>query len=113
MIYAVKNKSKLALKIAEKDGEDPIIFKRQLYRLYRNVDLDYHSAKRNFLSFEKLENGQFRMNSERKRKKPTGNYFSYAARAAEIMDEPAIAKQVRNEKKIFNQAMDKYFNSKK
>lgn len=113
MIYAVKNKSKLALKIAEKEGDEPILFKRQLYRIYRNVDLDHHSTKKNFLRFEKLDTGEFQMISDKSKKKPSGNYFTYAERAAEIMDEPAITKQVRNEKKIFNQALDKHFNSKK
>ncbi|AEA44776.1 reverse transcriptase domain-containing protein [Fluviicola taffensis] len=113
MIYAVKNKSKLALKIAEKEGDKPILFKRQLYRIYRNVDLDHHSAKKNFLRFEKRDTGEFQMISDKSKKKPSGNYFTYAERAAEIMDEPAIIKQVRNEKKIFNQALDKYFHSKR
>lgn len=112
MIYAVKNKSKLALKIAVQNGTDPVLFKRQLYRIYRNVDLDYHLVERNYLSFKKLETGEFRMKSEKKKKKPSGNYFSYAERAAEIMNEPAILNQIRNEKKIFNQALDKYFHSK-
>lgn len=113
MIYAVKNKAKLALKIAEKEGTDPILFKRQLYRIYRQVDLDYHLVERNYLSFKELDTGEFRMVSEKKKKKPSGNYFSYAKRAAEIMDEPAILSQIRNEKRIFNQALDKHFNSKK
>lgn len=113
MIYAVKNKSKLALKIAEKEGDKPILFKRQLYRIYRNVDLDHHSAKKNFLHFKKQDTGRFQMISDKSKKKPSGNYFTYAERAAEIMDEPGINKQVRNEKKIFNQALDKYFHSKK
>lgn len=111
MIYAVKNKSKLALKIAELQNEKPLLFKRQLYRIYRNVDLDHHKAKKNFLRFQKKDTGEFLMISDKSKKKPSGNYFSYAERAAEIMEEPAIARQVRNEKKIFNQALDKYFNS--
>lgn len=113
MIYAVKNKSKLALKIGELNNEKPIFFKRQLYRIYRNVNLDHHKAKKNFLRFIKLETGDYRLISDKIKKKPSGNYFTYAERAAEIMEEPAIAKQVRNEKKIFNQALDKYYNSKR
>lgn len=85
----------------------------QLFRIYRNVDLDHHSARKNFLSFKKLETGEYRMLSTKTKKRPSGNYFSYAKRAAEIMDEPAIEKQIRNEKKIFNQALDKYFHAKR
>lgn len=113
MIYAVKNKSKLALKIAETNQSKPILFKRQLYRIYRNVDLDHHSARKNFISFKKIDTGEFKMISSIKKKKPSGNYFSYAKRASEIMEEPAIFNQIRNEKKIFNQALDKYFNSRR
>jgi hypothetical protein len=113
MIYAVKNKSKLALKIAELNDEKPLLFKRQLYRIYRNVDLNHHKAKKNFLRFQKLDIGKFKMISEKIKKNPSGNYFTYAERAAEIMEEPAIAYQIRNEKKIFNQALDKYYNSKR
>jgi hypothetical protein len=47
------------------------------------------------------------------KKKPSGNYFTYAERASEIMEDESIKKQVRNEKKIFNQAIDKYYNSKR
>jgi len=112
MIYAVKHKSKLALKVAESNKSKPILFKRQLYKIYRNVDLDHHSVRKNFLRFKKLDTGEFQMIADKTKKKPSGNYFSYAERASEIMEEPAIAKQVRNEKKIFNQALDKYYNSK-
>lgn len=113
MIYAVKSKSKHAIKAGIKNETAPILFKRQLFKIYRDVDLNNHSAKRNFLRFRKLENGEFRIESEGKKQKPSGNYFSYAKRASEIMEEPAIEKQVRHEKKIFNQAVDKYFNIRK
>lgn len=113
MIYAVKRKSKLAMKIADKNGTAPILFKRQLYKIYRHVDLDYHLTKRNYLSFKKLDTGEYRMQSEKRKQKLTGNYFAYAKRAAEIMEEPAILEQIRNEKKIFNQALDKHFHSKR
>jgi hypothetical protein len=113
MIYAVKNKSKLALKIAKLNDEKPILFKRQLYRIYRNVDLDHHKAKKNFLRFQRLNTGHFKMISLTNKKKPSGNYFTYAERASEIMEDESIKKQVRNEKKIFNQAIDKYYNSKR
>lgn len=113
MIYAVKSKSRLALKIAEKDQTIPVLYKRQLYKIYKNIDLDHHSAIKNFLSFKKLDTGEYRMISKKSKKKPVGNYFSYAKRASKIMEEPAIEKQVRNAKKIFNQAIDKHFNSKR
>lgn len=112
MIYAVKNKSKIALKIAELNNEKPLLYKRQLYRIYRNINLDHHKVKKKFLRFQKIETGTYKLISEKTKKKSSGNYFSYAEKASEIMEEPAILQQVRNEKKIFNQALDKYFNSK-
>lgn len=113
MIYAVKNKSKIALKIAELNNEKPLLYKRQLYRIYRNINLDHHKVKKNFLRFQKIETGTYKLISEKTKKKSSGNYFSYAEKASEIMEEPAILQQVRNEKKIFNQALDKYYNSKR
>lgn len=112
MIYAVKNKSKIALKIAEKNDEKPRLFKRHLFRIYRNVNLDNYSTKKSFLRFNKLDTGAFKLISEKRIEKPSGNYFSYAKRASEILNEPSILNQIRNEKKIFNQALDKHFHSK-
>lgn len=109
MIYAVKNKAKIAIKQAEKNGTIPILFKNQLYPLYQNIDLDRKFIKRNYKIIEKRPNGEYWAKIKENKKKHNGNYFSYVKRATEILDAPEINNQLRNEKKIFNEAINKYF----
>ena len=111
MIYSVKKKCNRAKKLAEKNGNKPIIYKRQLYKIYRNINLDKSKSTRKFNSFEKLETGEYRIISNIKNKPFQGNYFSYAKRSAEIMNEPAILKQIEGEKRVFNQAIQKHLNN--
>lgn len=113
MIYAVKNKARIANKIAEKKGTKPVLFKSQLYPLYQNIDLERKFVKRNYKVIEKLPNGEFRTKIDKKKKKHNGNYFSYVERAAEILDAPEIKKQLRNEKRIFNEAMSRHLKRNK
>jgi hypothetical protein len=111
MIYSVKKKCERAKKIAELNGTKPILFKRQLYKIYRNIDLDKANTKRKFKTFSKIETGEFRVISKEKTIPFRGNYFSYARRAAEIMEEPAILNQIKGEKRVFNQAIQKHLNT--
>ncbi len=111
MIYSIKKKCNRAKKLAEKNGNKPIIYKRQLYKIYRNINLDKSKSTRKFNSFEKLETGEYRIISNIKNKPFQGNYFSYAKRSAEIMNEPAILKQIEGEKRVFNQAIQKHLNN--
>lgn len=115
MIYSVKAKSKIAHKVALRDGETPVLFKKQLYKIYRNINLDKVYTTRKFKAFEKKDNGEFRLvvKESNEKSKMMGNYFSYARRAAEIMNEPAILNQIKGERKIFNQAIQKHFYRKK
>lgn len=108
MIYSVKARCERAKKIAEMRSTKPILFRRQLYKIYRNIDLDKVKAKRKFKSFLKVETGEFRVTSKVKDVQFRGNYFTYAKRAAEIMNEPAILKQIKGEKRVFNQAVQKH-----
>jgi hypothetical protein len=112
MIYAVKAKSKIAHKVALRDSTKPILFKKQLYSIYRNIDLDKVTSTRRFKRFIPQETGEFRLTTREKTKPLKGNYFSYAQRAAEIMNESAILKQIAGEKRVFNQAIQKHFNKK-
>lgn len=56
-----------------------------------------------------LENGEYRTIVLEKEENFKGIYFSYVQRAAEILNAPGIFKQLRNEQKIFNQAILKHF----
>lgn len=105
MIYSVKRKSKIAKKIADQKDEKPIIYKRQLYPLYRNIDLNKKKTATSYKTILKLPNGEYRTIMKEKDKKHFGNYFSYVRRSAEILKAPEILEQIRNEKKIFNEAL--------
>lgn len=113
MIFAVRRKAKRALKIAEiPPGAKPIIYKRQLYKLYSALDLSNVKTHTRWKKLVKQENGEFRLKTGLKRKPLKSNYFSYARRASEIMNEPKINEQVRNHRKIFNQAIYKHLKAK-
>jgi hypothetical protein len=108
MIYSVKKKCNRAKKLAEQNGNKPIIYKRQLYKIYRNINLDKSKSTRKINTFIKLETGEYRIKSMIIQKPFQGNYFSYAKRASEIMNEPAIMNQIKGEKRVFNQAIQKH-----
>jgi hypothetical protein len=108
MIYSVKLKCKRAIKASERQGGKPILFKRQLYKIYRNINLDSTKIRRRFTKLVKQETGDFRIESKMKKSPFQGNYFNYARRASEIMNEPAILKQIEGEKRVFNQAFEKH-----
>jgi hypothetical protein len=108
MIYSLKKKCERAKKIAELNGTKTVLYKRQLYKIYRNIDLDKVKTKRKFKTFSKIQNGEYRLISKEKKVEFRGNYFSYARRAAEIMEEPAILNQIKGERRVFNQAIQKH-----
>lgn len=113
MIQAIKSKSRIALKEAEsKPDKSPIIFRRQLYRLYSTINLRKTNIRTKFKRIVKTEKGNYRTISIESNKKLKSNYFTYIDRASEIMDAPSIKRQLRNHKKIFNQAVFKHFYSK-
>lgn len=113
MIYSVRSKAKRAKKIAEKHpGDKPVIFKNQLIRLYTKQDLDDKKSprKRRFKTLKQIETGEYRVFSELKDYRNSGNYFSYVRRAAEIMKAPEILEQINGDKakRVFNQALEKH-----
>ncbi len=112
MIYSVKTKSKRGIKIYQENNVAPIIFRRQLYRLYSNMDLDKKTIRMRWKKIIKSDYGQFRLISGEKDKNIQGNYFSYIDRASSIMMEPKIKHQVRKHKAIFNKAIHKHFSKK-
>jgi hypothetical protein len=112
MIDAVKRKSKRAIKIAEADDSKPVLYKRQLQKLYRNIDLDKAKRVRTYKRYELLDTGEFRLRTETKKEPFKSNYFSYVRRAAEIMNEPQILNQIKGEQRVFNQAIERHFSKK-
>lgn len=108
MIYAVKRKAMLAVKIAENTGETPVIYKGRLKRLYSKLKLSstkqFNTRKRLVLKKDGFYHYQFRKSAN----KHSSNYFSYVNRASRLMEEPAIGKQLRKHKAIFNAALSKH-----
>ena len=105
MISTVKRKSKLALKIAEREGKKPVVFKKRLHKLYINANLNKTKILLRRKTFIQNNVGDFRIESTKKDKDFRSNYLSYIKRASIIMEEPAIQKQVCKHKTLFNQAL--------
>lgn len=109
MISSVKRKARRAKKIAARTpGEKPIIFRRQLYKLYTTRPLSNTKVRSRWKKIVKIENGDYRIQTGIKKKVLRSNYLTYVRRASEIMEEPGIKKQIRKHKVIFNQAIFKH-----
>ncbi len=110
MISTVKRKSKLAIKIAEREGkEKPVLYKRRLYKLYMNSNLNKVKVHLRRKIFTQNNLGEYRIKSSKSEKSFRSNYLSYIKRASKIMDEDAILKQIGNKHKgIFNQALKRH-----
>lgn len=114
MIYGVKRKSKRALKIAESNDSKPILFHNQLHRLYSAKDLRKTEIRRNNkkLILDKTGRGIYRYKVRPKSEAMRSNYFTYVNRAAQILGDKKIERQVRNHQTIYKQAVIRHFISK-
>ncbi|MEX1003111.1 MAG: reverse transcriptase domain-containing protein [Crocinitomicaceae bacterium] len=114
MIYSTKGKIKRAEKVQEKTlSERRIIFRRQLDKLYSNIDLDKpHRKKQKWKTFYQIDTGEFRIKVKSKDTAFKTNYFSYVERASKIMNEPAIKNQLRKHKKILSDAIERHSKKK-
>jgi hypothetical protein len=111
MIESVKRKAKRARKDADRKGlPKPVIFRRQLYRLYVTLPLSKKEYLTRYKTIEKNEYGEYRTISKYKTKMLRSNYLSYVARASEIMGEPAIKNQIWNHRRLFNEAIHRHLN---
>ncbi len=115
LIHSVKRKAKRAIKIAQNDPEnkEAAIFRRQLYKEYNTKKTPTRKISNNKKRLEKNEVGEYRLISIPFKRKLRSNYTSYVNRAAEIMNEPAIQKQIRKHRAIFNEAIRRHFSLKK
>lgn len=112
MISTVKRKSKLALKIAEREGKKPVVFKKRLHKLYTNANLNKTKIILRRKTFIQNNVGDFRIESTKKDKDFRSNYLSYIRRASMIMEEPAIQTQIGKHKALFNQALYNHLKKK-
>ncbi|HYG16138.1 MAG TPA: reverse transcriptase domain-containing protein [Bacteroidia bacterium] len=113
MISSVKRKVKRSFSVASQNPDKkPVIFRRQLYKLYSELDLNKTKIHKRWKRLVKTEFGNYKLISGKRSQSLKSNYFGYANRASEIMEEPKIKNQVRNHRKIFNQAIYKHLTSK-
>jgi len=84
------------------------LFKRKLYRLYsyKGIKKRKWAVKRSRLVLDKVTN-EYRWQTVEKIQKHRGNYLSYAFRSSEIMQEPAIKRQVRRHWQVLQQIIKK------
>lgn len=109
MIQSVKNKTKRAYDVSLKKPNSPIIiYRHQLYKSYTIYPLESNKIFEKKKYLVRNDKGEFYYRSVEKKKKHTSNYMSYVKRASTIMSEPAIKHQIRNHKKIFNDAINKH-----
>ncbi|MEO6618856.1 MAG: reverse transcriptase domain-containing protein [Dyadobacter sp.] len=110
LILAVKSRSKRAALAAEKNPVSPnALFKRRLYKLYTNINLDKIKTRRRFKILTYNRYGRFVYSGKQLEEEFKSNYFTYVKRASQIMNEPKILNQVRRHRTIFDQAVKKYF----
>src|SRR5690606_22054331 len=108
MKTSVKKKVKIATKKYQKDEIDRsgiAVYKRQLYKVYTQLNLKKISANKKRKRLVKNIFGYYYFKSDNRFPPFQGNYLSYIKRASRIMDEPAIENQIRNHKKIFNKVL--------
>ena len=109
MIVAVKSRARRAVLAANKTPGAPLaLFRRRLYRLYTNINLDKKITKHNYKQLLPNQFGYYVYVTEKNEDEFRSNYFTYGKRAADIMKEPKIEEQVRRHRTVFNQAMKKY-----
>ncbi|TSD66416.1 hypothetical protein FFF34_003155 [Inquilinus sp. KBS0705] len=106
MIVAVKSRSSRArLAVDKYPSASSALFKRRLYRLYTNINLDKKRVDKRYKRLVPNKFGYYILKTERVEDKFNSNYFTYGKRASLIMNEPAIERQVRRHRAVFNEAI--------
>jgi hypothetical protein len=109
MITSVKRKVHRAKRIAEKKPGTPIVvYRRQLYKLFTSFPLSNSQIHRSKKWLVRNNRNEYVYKTKKVIKKYRSNYISYVNRASSIMNEPAIKKQIRNHRRIFNEAICKH-----
>lgn len=110
MIFAVKSRTLRAVLSKNKNPGAPLaIFRRRLYRLYTNINLERMKTNRHFKTLVPNNFGHYVYCIENNEEEFRSNYFTYGKRASDIMGEPRILAQVRRHRTVFNQAIKKHF----
>jgi hypothetical protein len=109
MIDAVKSRSRRAVLASKKSpGVSMAIYRRRLFRLYTNVNLDKKLSRRKFRTLVAGRHGYSLVHTDMKEQKFASNYFSYVHRASQEMADDSIKRQLRRHRTIINQAIKKH-----
>lgn len=108
MIMAVKRKAKRALKNNINISSNPVVYKRQLYRLFTQMPLTKIKSHIRWKKLVKTNSGEFRLKTGKKDKIMRSNYLSYVKRASTIINEPMIEGQLRKHRLLLNQAIKRH-----
>ncbi len=109
MIRSTKTKAKRAVQAAKKTPGRPLkIYRNQLYRLYARYPLSTGKLRTKVKFWVQNDKGEYFFKTKVRPAKHSSNYLSYAYRASDIMNEPAISKQINKHKRILFQAMSKH-----
>lgn len=114
MLFLIKGKARRAIKISEADGTmKPFIHRNKLKKRYniRKLDKEKEFTKRK--KWLKNPDGTFRFVMKKVPKKHSSNYLSYVDRAASIMENSGIKKQLKKYKKIFNEGIHRHLKKRK
>lgn len=114
MIVAAKRKVKRAFKVAKNNAyQKPVIFFRQLYRLYTLKSLSQMKLKTKIKKLELNEKGTYDLKSEEIPSKFQSNYLTYVNRVASIMKQSNIVHQVKRHKKVLKSAINRQMSKEK
>jgi hypothetical protein len=118
IIYSVKRKSLRAINISSKNGSTPVVFKSRLIRLYKRLDLDssrdepfkLKRLKKNNIGDYYFTTIEIKPNDDDNKDSKKSNYISYINRAKRIIGKPYTYRQIKNRRRIFNEALYKHLN---
>jgi hypothetical protein len=114
MIQSVKSKASRARRIYRSNPTAKLaVFRRQLIQLYSDIDLETRIIRKRLKRLKLTPRGDYQLFVDKKDDKIQGNYFSYARRASEIMNEPKIFRQLRKHRSIFNRSIRRHLSKAK
>ena len=94
--------------IDESKPHDRILYRRKLYRTFSHLGVRSRKLPVHYPILRKKEStGEYRIVTPAGNRSYRGNYLSYVYRAAKIMEEPAIKRQVRKHWKILHRELSK------
>ncbi len=109
MISSVKRKALRAKQLSQKTGAtSAVIFRGRLLRKYSLLNLRAVKQYSGRKSLAPNTDGTFRLIMKSIPRRHNTNYFSYVKRASNILQEPAILRQISRHRAIFNASIAKH-----